>query len=49
MGRSGINKYGEPADHYYFGGDFGDKPNDLDFAAMVSLLPTGGLPQSYWK
>ena len=19
------------------------------FAAMVSLLPTGGLPQSYWK
>ncbi|WP_374163522.1 glycoside hydrolase family 2 TIM barrel-domain containing protein [Arcticibacter sp. MXS-1] len=27
----GINKPGEPADRYYFGGDFGDKPNDFDF------------------
>ena len=28
----GINKQGEPENHYYFGGDFGDKPNDFDFA-----------------
>lgn len=26
-----INKYGEPANKYYYGGDFGDKPNDADF------------------
>ncbi|KAA8477190.1 beta-galactosidase [Arcticibacter tournemirensis] len=27
----GLNKTGEPKDRYYFGGDFGDKPNDFDF------------------
>ena len=27
----GLNKQGEPADHYYMGGDFGDKPNDGSF------------------
>ncbi len=27
----GLIKYGGPKDHYYFGGDFGDKPNDGDF------------------
>ncbi len=26
-----INKFGEPKDKYYYGGDFGDKPNDADF------------------
>lgn len=26
-----INKHGEPANKYYYGGDFGDKPNDADF------------------
>ncbi len=35
----GINKYGEPADHYYFGGDFGDKPNDLDFCCNGLTTP----------
>lgn len=29
----GINKVGQPKNHYYYGGDFGDKPNDLDFCA----------------
>lgn len=27
----GINKFGEDSNRYYFGGGFGDKPNDLDF------------------
>ncbi|WP_069659970.1 glycoside hydrolase family 2 TIM barrel-domain containing protein [Arcticibacter eurypsychrophilus] len=27
----GINKFGSPKDQYFFGGDFGDKPNDFDF------------------
>jgi len=26
-----INKQGEPSDHYYFGGSFGDVPNDDNF------------------
>ena len=26
-----INKQGEPEDHLYFGGSFGDNPNDADF------------------
>ncbi len=26
-----INKFGEPAHHVYFGGGFGDVPNDVDF------------------
>lgn len=26
-----LNKQGEPEDHLYFGGSFGDKPNDNDF------------------
>ena len=27
----GIRKQGEPKDHYFFGGSFGDRPNDNDF------------------
>lgn len=27
----GLNKRGEPADHFFFGGSFGDQPNDNDF------------------
>ncbi|MGM9802855.1 MAG: glycoside hydrolase family 2 TIM barrel-domain containing protein [Muribaculaceae bacterium] len=26
-----LNKPGEPSDHYYYGGSFGDTPNDQDF------------------
>ncbi|RHJ84426.1 glycoside hydrolase family 2 TIM barrel-domain containing protein [Parabacteroides sp. AM08-6] len=29
----GINKYGELPNRYYFGGGFGDKPNDFDFCS----------------
>ena len=35
----GINKPGEPANHYFFGGDFGDKPNDFDFACNGLTTP----------
>lgn len=35
----GINKYGEPDDHYFYGGDFGDKPNDFDFACNGVTTP----------
>lgn len=35
----GINKYGEPANHYYMGGDFGDKPNDFDFVCNGLITP----------
>ncbi|MFV0327190.1 MAG: glycoside hydrolase family 2 TIM barrel-domain containing protein [Bacteroides xylanisolvens] len=27
----GMNKQGQPENHFYYGGDFGDKPNDNDF------------------
>lgn len=35
----GINKYGEPTNKYYYGGDFGDKPNDGDFACNGLTTP----------
>ncbi len=35
----GINKYGEPADRYYFGGDFGDRPNDGNFVCNGLTTP----------
>ena len=34
----GIIKYGEDSTKYYFGGDFGDKPNDRDFC-LNGLVP----------
>jgi len=35
----GINKCGEPLGHYFYGGDFGDKPNDSDFACNGLTTP----------
>lgn len=35
----GINKFGEPKDRYYYGGDFGDRPNDKDFACNGLITP----------
>ncbi len=35
----GINMHGQPADHYYLGGDFGDKPNDFDFVCNGLTTP----------
>jgi beta-galactosidase len=34
-----ICKYGQPKDHYYFGGDFGDKPNDGEFNCKGLVTP----------
>ncbi|UOB18468.1 glycoside hydrolase family 2 TIM barrel-domain containing protein [Abyssalbus ytuae] len=35
----GITKYGQPTNHYFYGGDFGDKPNDHDFCANGIVTP----------
>ena len=35
----GINKFGEDTTHYYFGGSFGDYPNDRDFCCNGIITP----------
>ncbi len=35
----GLNKQGEPEDHFYFGGSFGDYPNDNDFCINGIITP----------
>lgn len=35
----GLNKYGESADRYYYGGGFGDTPNDADFCCNGIVTP----------
>lgn len=35
----GLNKYGQPKNHYFFGGDFGDKPNNFDFSCNGLVTP----------
>ena len=35
----GINKYGEQPDRYYFGGGFGDQPNDYNFCCNGIVTP----------
>lgn len=35
----GLNKIGEPRDRYFYGGDFGDKPNDGDFSCNGLTTP----------
>ncbi|MDD2645457.1 MAG: glycoside hydrolase family 2 TIM barrel-domain containing protein [Bacteroides sp.] len=35
----GINKVGEPKDHYFYGGDFSDTPNDMDFCINGIVTP----------
>ncbi len=35
----GINMYGRPAAEYYYGGDFGDRPNDRDFCCNGLVTP----------
>lgn len=35
----GINKIGEPSHRYFYGGDFGDKPNDGDFSCNGLTTP----------
>ena len=35
----GINMFGKPFNQYYYGGDFGDKPNDGNFCANGLVTP----------
>ena len=35
----GINKFGEPTSRYFYGGDFGDRPNDGDFSCNGLTTP----------
>lgn len=35
----GINMQGRPTNEYYYGGDFGDKPNDYDFCCNGLTTP----------
>lgn len=35
----GLNMYGQPSDRYYFGGSFGDFPNDNDFCCNGIVTP----------
>lgn len=35
----GLNKIGEPRGRYFYGGDFGDKPNDGDFSCNGLTTP----------
>jgi beta-galactosidase len=35
----GLNKRGAPENEYFFGGDFGDKPNDGDFSCNGLVTP----------
>ena len=35
----GITMKGQPKDHYFFGGSFGDKPNDFDFCCNGIVTP----------
>ena len=35
----GLNKVGEPEDHYYYGGSFGDAPNSADFCCNGIVTP----------
>lgn len=35
----GINRCGRPGNEFYYGGDFGDRPNDLDFCCNGLVTP----------
>ncbi|MDR0422063.1 MAG: DUF4981 domain-containing protein [Proteiniphilum sp.] len=35
----GLNRIGEPGDRFYYGGDFGDRPNDSDFSCNGLVTP----------
>lgn len=35
----GLARFGGPKDHYLYGGDFGDKPNDEDFCCNGVITP----------
>lgn len=45
----GLNMPGQPADHYYFGGSFGDRPNDNDFCCNGIVTPDRRITPKLWE
>lgn len=45
----GINKPGEAPDRYYFGGSFGDRPNDNDFCCNGLVTPDRRVTPKLWE
>ena len=45
----GINMRGKPASHYYFGGSFGDFPNDFDFCCNGLTTPDRQVTPKLWE
>lgn len=45
----GINMPGQPADHYYFGGSFGDRPNDNDFCCNGIVTAGRQVTPKLWE
>lgn len=45
----GINMYGRPADHYFVGGSFGDRPNDNDFCCNGIVTPDRKETPKLWE
>ena len=45
----GINMPGQPADHYYFGGSFGDRPNDHDFCCNGIVTADRQVTPKLWE
>lgn len=45
----GINMPGQPANHYYFGGSFGDRPNDNDFCCNGIVTADRQITPKLWE
>lgn len=45
----GLNMKGKPADHYYMGGSFGDRPNDNDFCCNGIVTPDRKETPKLWE
>lgn len=45
----GLNMPGQPADHYYFGGSFGDRPNDNDFCCNGIVTSDRRITPKLWE
>lgn len=45
----GINMPGQPAGHYYFGGSFGDRPNDNDFCCNGIVTADRQVTPKLWE
>ena len=45
----GINRKGQPSNHYYMGGSFGDRPNDNDFCCNGIVTPDRAITPKLWE